>query len=360
MSVSEKLSGLMSRASYLWIDSPLRASCFLAAAALLFSLSVAVERLPAWTILNHAASRPGSDNWEVVSANLTQSISSGRPIILLVGGSATREMTGKDGYFSSTLSQACGRPLLFVNGGTSNQNLEDSMALTSAVPDGQMKLIVIGLNYYRLGEALSRTPAATYRPDFPFPYSKAAANLLGDESIALARPLNQLGWLLLHASSYDWTWHRTDIAAALPQTPGDDLHNMFQPPALPISQKHAIIDEYVALRWPTFEAGYRASTELWKRFAASERDQGVKVVFLALPESPSMAPVDRQFGPFLERSMKEFRQAGFEVFDWRTSLGLSEADVYDQQHLLESGRRKTAPHFLSLLSRSLHCERATP
>lgn len=364
MSVSDRLSGLARGAPYLWIDSPLRAVSFLVALISLVAGCLLLERLPAWSILDHAVLRRTADNWESVAANLAQSIDSGEPIVLMVGGSATRELTGSDFQVSRFMSQACGRHLLFVNGGTSDQNLGDSLVLTSAIPRQNLALIIVGINYYRLGEALSNVPNDTYWPNFPFPYPQQAWQALGEADYAKksTRPLNQLGWLLLHSPGYAWTPRKRGYAALTSPTPGENpysaVHNAPPRPPLPDVTKQEIVNEYVALRWPAYLREHRASTELWERFAKYQRSRGVKVVFLALPESPSMAPADRLFGPIFEQSMNSLRRDGFTVADWRKMSGLREADFYDQQHLLESGRRRIAQRFLQLPVQSLgSCDR---
>jgi hypothetical protein len=66
-----------------------------------------------------------------------------------------------------------------------------------------------------------------------------------------------------------------------------------------------------------------------------------------------MAPADALFGPIFEQSMEQLRGAGFTVVDWRRTSTLREIDFYDQQHLLESGRRRIASQFLHFVARSL-------
>ena len=73
------------------------------------------------------------------------------------------------------------------------------------------------------------------------------------------------------------------------------------------------------------------------------------MLFLAVPESSAMANVDMVMGPPFEESLSELRATGATVVDWRRSLGLSESDFYDQQHLLDVGRRDISTRFVKLI-----------
>lgn len=84
------------------------------------------------------------------------------------------------------------------------------------------------------------------------------------------------------------------------------------------------------------------------------------MLFLAVPESSAMAHVDVVMGPPFAESLSELQANGAMVVDWRHSLELSESDFYDQQHLLDAGRRDIGARFVKLIVSNLpHCTRAS-
>lgn len=355
MSVSERLRILARGAPTLWIDSRPRAFAFLAALLVVGGTLIALENLPAWRLLAHATPRASADNWERVSARLAQAISTKSEIVLMVGGSTTRELTGSEAYLSQVLSQTCRRRLVFVNTSTAAQNFAETWSLLDVVPENQLALAVVGLNYHSFEETPQEIASEWDVPFLPFPPSVNLGTLL--EHPAHAISLHQLGWLSSHARAFMWNPRQASPAQLAILGSGEKPYlgglNKYRDPPMSQDQKEGIARQYIAQRLAAFDLAHERNGTLWATLTSRKRSKGLPFVYLAVPESRVLATADRMLGADFAHDLEKLRQTGATVVDWRTDQGLPEQYFYDQQHLLESGRRVMFPRLLSLLQRAV-------
>src|SRR5262249_35355341 len=71
--------------------------------------------------------------------------------VVLVGGSTVRELTADDPFVSRELTYQCGRNIQLVNLASSSQSFAESWDILTLLPDHRQRLIVVGVNSYRLG-----------------------------------------------------------------------------------------------------------------------------------------------------------------------------------------------------------------
>jgi hypothetical protein len=361
MSVS-KFSRVMDGASVLWVDSKPRAIAFLVAAFLVGAVALLANQLSAWRLLAYATPKPAADNWETVSADLTNAIASGSDVVVLLGGSTARELTGSDAFVSQALARSCGRPIRFVNSGTTEQDIAESWSLADAIPARQRALVVVAINYFSFEHSAGDTGHDLAQNNFPFPVSRDLAAVLPATAAdsPYAAPLRQLAWIENHLFAYSWTPRIGQLPDGF-SDPFASQRNSYLTTPQPLSQKEALAQRYVAERFAIFDTTRIESSALWRAFAEHERRSGVRVLFLAAPESPTFKPVDEAFGAGFRQSLGLLTASGASVVDLRNSGDLAENDFYDQQHLLSSGRRKFFPDLLAQLRRSVpHCSRNAP
>jgi hypothetical protein len=233
------------------------------------------------------------------------------------------------------------------------------MTLLNAVPKDRLALVIIEMNYYRFEadpEQIEATAGAQHLP-FPLPHD-LYDRIIGQKDSLTVSPLHQLGWLSQHALAFTWGIKRKTYAQLTNFGPGDNPfsgpENSYRPPALSFAAKSEIVRQYIAVRLALFDQYNQWNTVLWARFIGSQRSANHKIVLLAVPESGAMAPADRLFSAPFENDLSKLRAAGAVIVDWRgKNLGLRESDFYDQQHLLESGRRAISPHFITLVRGAL-------
>jgi len=103
----------------------------------------------------------------------------------------------------------------------------------------------------------------------------------------------------------------------------------------------------MATRGPQILGGIKEATSLWSDFQQHIAARGARVLYLVLPVDPSMNVVRNRLDPDFDHALLELEELGASVVDWRDnqSLSLRPEDFFDQQHLLESGRRKLAANF---------------
>ena len=160
--------------------------------------------------------------------------------------------------------------------------------------------------------------------------------------------LGHLGWLAAHMHSYrpaSLKPARENDAAISQIGP----QNQYRSPALSFDEKQQIASRYLSERLKRLTEFRGQAVGLWKTYAIETQRQGGRVLFLGLPQSRAMAPVDQLAGPWFEVALRELRQAGALTVDWR-HMEIPEQDFYDQQHLLAEGRRKVLSPFVRLLA----------
>ena len=340
MSATKHPAAPLSGISTLWIDSTVRAFAFVAALLIVGAMIIAVEHLPAWRILDYAEPRHVADDVEKASLNVDHALSSGQQTVLLVGGSTSRELTRPSRYISEQLTRRCRRQIRFVNAGTSSQSFAESWTLADVLPAARLELLIVGMNYFRFEEPPTSIPAdlqagrIVFSP--PESLQQSVASEFGHEDAFDAIRPRQLGWLLNHASAFHWSLHRTDEqGSAEASDAGSDYYDQ---PARSLAEKQAIAGRYLAARLTMFEHNRSQWLQQWLAFARHEQQRGVRQLYLSLPESRVMAPVDAIIGTQYEALLTSLLETGATVADWRSSLNVPEDAFFDQQHLRAPGR----------------------
>ena len=317
-------------------------------------------------LLAYASPKAKADDWERAAARLAQAISTEADIVLLLGGSAARELTGLDAYYSAALSQACRRPILFVNVGTPAQSFIETWSLVRAVPQNRLSLAIVALNYSRFENTRNDVLSPIYTRRFPFVSDSESFD--GEITANTRTPdpfdfLRNLSWLVRHARAFDWKKSKPSYEELTFINNGADLfadqRNAYAYPSLTFSQKKEIALAYIAQRYPKFSVARKESTVLWVHFAERVIGAGANTLFLALPESAAFKSVDDLLGADFEQSLASFQNKGAMIADWRHLSFLTESDFYDQQHLLASGRKTLVHPFLKLVKGGIrNCEKA--
>lgn len=351
-------------APILWITTRQRALAALIAGVLVFAPVVAIESWGPWKLLGEASLEAAAPQKTAMVASLAWAAKRDVDVVLLTGGSTSREFTASDPHVSRALTQRCGRPIRFINAGTSAQNLLESWQIAAAIPEARRRLVVVGLNYLRLEESREQVARSAQRRALPFeippPLRQSLAGF-GAPPIAEALRPRGITWLLRqqkHIDSRKPPASLQQLIATDEVDPFKGPRNMYGGPALPRGHKQQFVSHMIMERWPMYRRNHAEAVGLWKEFTRDFSSATSRVMFLAMPETSVLAPLNALAGAMLERDMGELRGAGALVVDWRTSHGLAEEDFYDQQHLLSSGRAKLTDRFVDLLATSIpDCDR---
>lgn len=361
MSASESLRAACESLADLWVISPVRAAAFVIAAAVVF-LAFATS-FDAQNLLVRIPIHSGTRDADRAAQALASAVRAREQIVLLVGGSTTRELTPADQYVSDTLSARCGRPLRFVNAGSSNQTLAESWAFAEYAARSRLVAVIVGMNYFRLEEDRPSLVTSLERMIAPVPRPSSLSLWLSYEGKRLVVPWAPLSdvarrlralWRSLPEDSDARVLARLQRLIGTPyltfaSTPDPFLieRNAYREPVLRPEAKRTIANEYGASRTTLYRERVAAGREAWSAFAASVRAWGAVSLFVALPEDPSMARIRGAFGPAFDDAMASLVVSGNSYADLRTLHGLAPEHFYDQQHLVASGRRAFWPQFLA-------------
>tara|TARA_R110002124_G_scaffold55108_3_gene156067 strand:- start:2512 stop:3606 length:1095 start_codon:yes stop_codon:yes gene_type:complete len=359
MSVSDRLRRIIEGAPWLWINTPTRAAAAAVAALLVLAPTVMFENSEPWHLL--ATAKPDKDAARETHLMTTLAWTSATPVdtVIMVGGSSAREFSGLDSRLSRLLSARCGRAIHFVNAGTSSQTMAESWALAEGIPDAQRRLVVVGINYSGFEQGPAEIVRELRSPLLPLKVPRALKHAVksGGYSSPDTTPwMNQTSWLvrrLDQVTFQDKIEPFEDFVRSEGQTPWQGPQHIYRAPALDRTQKAGIVRRMTAERLHLFNARHKEALALWHAFLARFIERKSAVLFLALPESASMEPMNRRVGSAFASDLSTLERDGARVADWRTNHGLPEASFYDQQHLLESGRHAIEPRFVDLLVNTL-------
>jgi hypothetical protein len=357
---SDQLRRVVRGAPWLWISTRPRAAA--AAVAFLGMLSAVAlfEASQPWRLLAAAEPRNHAAHDTRLLTTLAWVGVSGIDTVILVGGSTARELPPSEARLSGILTERCGRPIRFVNGATTSQTLAESWMITEAVPDERRALTIVGMNYLRFEEGFAEVARDLRAPLLPLRTPEGLERVLietGHPPASALPGLTATAWLLPRIDEVDFNRAPEAFddfkARRTGQTPWQGPQNIYSDPPLNPAAKATINQQMVAERLSLFEARRGQAGALWRafvrRFAVPQSD----VIFLALPEDPSMAPFAALARVGFAEEMAALDRAGARVTDWRTNHGLVEEDFYDQQHLIASGRRKLEPRLVQLISSNL-------
>jgi len=358
MSVSEKLSRVSDVLTWGGVDRPSRAlGFFIALVVLVASLAFFIPG-PTQILSNMPLSSASRDSDRAAQA-VAAAVASGEELVILVGGSTSRELTPSDRFVSNALTTSCGRRLRFINLGTSSQTLADSWALTEYAARSSLSTVIIGMNYYRFEEDLATITSNYENLLVPVPRPASLGIWLTTTERRFVLPWTPLTDLIraLRRAIPTWTWDNVAhfMRKPLPAEklvqpeeadPFQNERNAYGLPVLSLDAKQAIVAEYLAARTSGYSARAASSRDVWYAFAKQITRWGASPVFMVLPEDPVLEPVRQVFGPTFDNVMSSFSASGYRTIDFRRLSDLEHAHFYDQQHLVASGRRLFWPHFL--------------
>lgn len=351
MSVSEKFENMTANAPWLWVTDTQRAKAWVCCLAMLVLVLLIVESLQPWRLVSHLQLDADSNDWFLVTQDLVEARDADTELVVLLGGSSAREYPAAQAFLSSELSRDCGRPIRFVNAASPAQRIAKSWAAMEYLSASDVSLVVVSLNYDKLGESLQNVTDSLDDDNWPIPESGALNDLLqqhGYQTKASGGWFSDTAWLFrLLQSAHGWKPAGIDVDVPLERFV--DHRNRYRPPAQSLEYKREITHRYIPWRVPAFFERAETGLQLWLSFAERFGRTGTHIAYLALPTSPSVPAaddiMDRAFADYLRR----LKLAGYPVADWRFDHQLSDHHFYDVVHLLPEGRRIEHPRFYQFL-----------
>jgi hypothetical protein len=356
---SHLLGRLVRGAPWLWIDSPARAAAAAITVLSLFGGAALFEASEPWCRLAAAEPKADAARETRLLATLAWVGASRVETVILLGGSTAQELPPSEARVSALLTERCDRPIRFINGATSSQTMTESWMIADAVPDSRRTLVVVGMNYLRFEEGFAEVARDVRAPLLPL-RSRALERTLKEAGHSPAPTMPRLTGTAWFLSRLDQVNFRPEpepfdvfLARRESATPWHGPLNLYQDPPLDPEKKAAIVRQMIAERLSLFEGRRAEAGALWRAFVRRFDGPGSTVLFLALPEDPSLAPFAAAAGDGFAHEMAGLGGAGARVADWRTDHGLAQSDFHDQQHLLASGRRKLEPRLADLFAEAL-------
>ncbi|RUM98330.1 hypothetical protein EET67_06735 [Pseudaminobacter arsenicus] len=349
-------------AESLWITTRERALAFLVALTLAIGVLAAFETTGAFEALKLSKPlRPFPEwqapEWVYIPWKIARSFQEEADIVLLLGGSTSRELTPSDDYVSSELSNRCGRAIRFINGGSSDQTLAEAWAITEAMPKGRLASVVVGVNYLRFEESMEDVARRANSSRMPFGIPAEVRHLLSENGINVGYsfpPLRWTGWLVNNLTKLTWGHTSAEsIDSGIYTDPFEGYSNRYHYPPKPIEAKVRIVDQMISERLSLLESNHSDGGYMWSSFANLMTNGGSNVLFLVLPESSSLIPFRKRSEKYLQKTLGELESSRGRVLDWRIRPELNEQDFFDQQHLLRSGREKLSGELLKLFSETI-------
>ncbi len=284
------------------------------------------------------------------------------PLVTLIGGSAIRELSADDEFFSRQLSAACGTKVRFVNLGSSIQTFNESWALAVLAPADQRHLVVFGLSPVRMDADPATVLGSLGREPMGLPATLSLKMHLAAwtgripnwfDSISVLRRLDALG---LKWSLADLFRARGPVSPLEPAAdPYQAARSIYVPPVLSLKGKQEQSEEYIAWRGDSIRWHAPEATRMWAVLANLLQSGGSRVAFLVPPQDKVFEVVDKWLDGTFDRSVAQLARS-FPVLDLRSAQGLEADDFYDLQHLVASGRRKLHPQLLDAILGQIDCE----
>jgi hypothetical protein len=260
--------------------------------------------------------------------------------VLIVGGSSTREFFGHDTALDDILSAQCGGRTRGFNAATSSQSLSESLAVIDLYRAhvGDPDVIVVGLTTRRLS-----------LPDYD-PLAQA-----GLFNLALAPSSSSFSWyewpVRVLSSATGALQRFSGFASLLSPSSTFNLDGIHPPhPAAPYDGREPLSlaqRTSMSVVWAEIidsDAVIHAERSArWGAGALDRATNDIPVVYLMTPVSPASAPLayPDSDSEVMQRSIQHL--TGNNPFlDLRDSgaLGLTDADFWDEQHLILAGRER--------------------
>lgn len=211
------------------------------------------------------------------------------PIVCLLGGSAARESTVSDASWAAQIESGGGPAVAAFNLGSRNRTLAQDIALVKKLPRAS-GIVFIGVNVGRF----------TSPPSSP--------------TILLPQPVATL--------------------------PAYAQHQYTQSAVKSAAKKKALLNEWLAKRYPAFKTNYATSLKTLGALVDACRSRGYRPVLLELPRDTAV------IGASLNVPVKRFtadcralaREKDAQWISLVSAARLPDRDFYDLWHLVEPGR----------------------
>jgi hypothetical protein len=362
----ERASMWVRRWSWLIIETSSRAAGFLAVVAIAAVIGLRAQLSPMWNLFADGAEDIKVDN-QLLLWTLANALSgTGAEMVVLVGGSTTREFTADDRFLSSELTSRCKRDIQLVNLSSSSQSFAESWDILALLPNDRQRLILVGINPYRIGfddsdvvSELSKNPTG-----IPTSFSLwwAVARHTGHVG-SLERTIGSVA----RQQASGAHWRLSDLFFPRQPTSEPPAENPFQPdrssyrePVWTRAQKIRQSYEYIATRIMDFHDRFHAGVDWYERLARHFRGPGSDVEFLVTPTDESFGTAAKLMSADLEEALRSLEDEDH-VIDLRdTAKDLDASDFFDMQHLVAKGREKLQPVFVDAVSHALGCDSGTP
>jgi hypothetical protein len=357
----ERTSLWVRRSSWLAIETPSRAAGFLSVVAIAAIIGLRAELTPIWNLSAAGEQRVKSDN-QLLLWTLANAIhGADTEKVVLLGGSTDRELTADDPFVSGELTNRCKRDIQFVNLSSSSQSFAESWDILALLPDNARRLILVGINPYRIGFDDSDVEAGLSNNPTGLPTSFSLW-------WAVVRHTGYVGSLermigsVARQQSFGARWRLSDLFVARQTSSMTPSADPFQPdrssyrePVWTRARKVRQSYEYIATRVMDFHDRFHAGVRWYKRLAEHFRRSGSEVQFLVTPTDESFGTAARLMSADFDKALLEL--GGKErVIDLRNRVtNLGPADFYDMQHLVARGREKLQPVFVDAVAQALGC-----
>lgn len=324
----------------------------LVALLLLGALEVSLSRGWLWRLdVGWLLSDP-TDDWARAVWSVKRAERSGRgDYVFIIGGSGAREALVSDESVQAMLA-AEGRPLFqFVNLGTRNQSLYESLVLVENLPPARHGLVVMALTPSLFRDGLTEAHDAVYGTRIPL-YSHALVRMLESADLlpTPALPINvirfrpKLGHYIKGRLA-----HRTLFRSLTYQ-------HHFLLGTRPLRRVHLLpLLRKLSVQMRSFPANAAFNFAVLERSVRLAQHKGYRVLLVDLPRNPLSERV--LYEPYLS----SYRQRVHELSE---TTGASYRDLhllyqfppqyyYDHLHLLDWARTKFQDRFVGLLAEQL-------
>lgn len=275
--------------------------------------------------------------------------------VLLLGGSTSRELTGENKSISKRITEVCGKPVRFINAGSSSQTYVAARALYAEYQRQNVDLVVIGMNYYKLivNPMSLKTDIINNGQIVPTPFGLFVEEIESAQDLPVIEPL-YFGAKLHYYVKEVGKVNLKNIVGAQASSEFIAPHNYYRAPAKTLLEKKEIVRRFLLIRFPDYLEYSEAGIQRWINFAENALSNGSDVLFLGLPLDNSMVEIDRYFSPQFDSFLQQAKEKGVLIEDWRKkNLNLISDDYFDQQHLLASGRKKVVNPLVDLIASHL-------
>ncbi len=366
---SNSLALLNRRLPWLFIETVPRATGFLSVTLIVAILALTLELGHPWNLYAAGGQAvKAGDDYPVLLQSLGSVFSktTGGELVVLLGGSAIRELTVDDSLLSKELTNQCGREIQFVNLGSSNQTFSESWDIAALAPEGRRRLFLVGLNPFRLTfddrdviAELSSSPTGI-PASFSLLWTVAlhTGHVGGLDRIfaSIARQLS-FGAKLRFADLFD---PNQPVAVRAAEDPFQPDRSSYREPVWTESRKLRQTYQYIAIRALGFHDGYRTGAKWYNRFYDHFQGPESDVKFLMTPTDATFAAADKLVSGDL-RDAVELLGGESRMLDLRSlDKNLDSNDFFDVQHLVARGRVTLQPLLLAEVSRVLGCTPGAP